>query len=86
MAHVIRNIKRVSPEIVERFKTLSSATIHEASGGKGALSSRIKPISPEMKLCGPVITLKIRPGDNLMLHTAVALAKPGDVMGLTEIS
>jgi 4-hydroxy-4-methyl-2-oxoglutarate aldolase len=80
MAHVVRTIQRVSPEIVERFRSLSSATIHEASGGKGALSSRIKPISPEMKLCGPVITVKVRPSDNLMLHKAIYVAEPGDVI------
>jgi 4-hydroxy-4-methyl-2-oxoglutarate aldolase len=80
MAHVIRTIQRVSPELVDRYRSLSSATIHEASGGKGALSSRIKPISPEMKLCGPVITLKIRPGDNLMLHKVIYVAEPGDVI------
>jgi 4-hydroxy-4-methyl-2-oxoglutarate aldolase len=80
MAHVIRNIQRISPDLVKRYQELSSATVHEASGGKGALSSRIKPISPEMKLCGPAVTVKLRPGDNLMLHKAIYVAQKGDVI------
>ena len=80
MAHVIRNIQRISAELVKRYQELSSATVHEASGGKGALSSRLKPISPEMKLCGPAVTVKLKPGDNLMLHKAIYVAQKGDVI------
>jgi 4-hydroxy-4-methyl-2-oxoglutarate aldolase len=89
MAHVIKSIERVSPKLVDQFKQLSSATVHEASGGKGAFSSRIKPISPQMYVCGPAITVKVQPGDNLMLHKAIYVAQPGDVIvadadGFTE--
>ena len=80
MAHVIHNIQRVSVELINQYKELSSATIHEASGGKGALSHRIKPISPEMKVCGPVVTVKVRPCDNLILHKAIYVAQKGDVI------
>jgi 4-hydroxy-4-methyl-2-oxoglutarate aldolase len=59
---------------------MSTATVHEASGGKGALSSRIKPISPEMKLCGSALTVKAQPGDNLVFHKALYVAQPGDVI------
>ncbi|MDI7260379.1 MAG: 4-carboxy-4-hydroxy-2-oxoadipate aldolase/oxaloacetate decarboxylase [Thermodesulfobacteriota bacterium] len=80
MVHVIRNIQRIPVELVNRYRELSSATVHEASGGKGALSSRIKPISPEMKVYGPVVTVKVRPCDNLMLHKAIYVAQKGDVI------
>ena len=80
MAQVIQTIQRVPIKLVGQYKTLSSATVHEASGGKGALSSRIKPISPDMKVCGPVVTVKVRPGDNLMLHKAIYVARKGDVI------
>jgi 4-hydroxy-4-methyl-2-oxoglutarate aldolase len=80
VAHVINSITRVPAHIVEEYRKLSSATIHEASGGKGALSSRIKPISQEMTVCGPVVTVKVRPCDNLMLHKAIYVARAGDVI------
>ena len=80
MVHVIHSIKRVSLETLDKYNGLSSATVHEASGGKGALSSRIKPLSPKMRVLGPAVTVELRPGDNLMLHKAIYVAKPGDVI------
>ena len=42
-----------------------------------------------MFACGPALTVKLRPGDNLMLHKAIYVARPGDVIvadaeGFTE--
>ncbi len=31
-------------------------------------------------LAGPALTVKTRPGDNLMLHKAIDMAQPGDVI------
>lgn len=80
MVQVIHTIQRVPADLVRKFSKLSSATVHEASGGKGALSSRIKAIDPGMYLCGTAVTVKARPRDNLMLHKAIYVAKPGDVI------
>jgi regulator of RNase E activity RraA len=33
-----------------------------------------------MKVAGPALTVEVRPGDNLMIHAAIAMAKPGDVL------
>ncbi len=33
-----------------------------------------------MRVCGPAVTVKVRPGDNLMLHKAIYVARPGDVI------
>jgi 4-hydroxy-4-methyl-2-oxoglutarate aldolase len=89
MLHVIHTIQRVPTELVSEYKQLSSATVHEASGAIGALSANIKPISPDMVVCGPAITVNLRPGDNLMLHKAIYVAQSGDVIvadakGFTE--
>ena len=80
MAQVIQTMERVPRELINRYRELDSATVHEASGARGALSSRIKPISPEMKVCGPAVTVKVKPGDNLILHKAIYVALPGDVI------
>ncbi len=37
-------------------------------------------VGADMKLAGPAFTVEVRPGDNLMIHTAIVLAKPGDVL------
>jgi 4-hydroxy-4-methyl-2-oxoglutarate aldolase len=89
MPQVVHSIQRVPKELVEKYKRLSSATIYEASGAKGALSSRMKPISPDMTVCGPAVTVKVKPRDNLLLHKAIYVARSGDVLvadaeGFTE--
>ena len=50
------------------------------AGRRGALSGRIAPLAPSMRFAGPAITVEVRPGDNLMIHAALAIAKPGDVI------
>jgi regulator of RNase E activity RraA len=45
-----------------------------------ALDYRIKPLSPDARLCGPALTVRTRPGDNLMVWKALDVAQPGDVL------
>ncbi|WP_142056735.1 4-carboxy-4-hydroxy-2-oxoadipate aldolase/oxaloacetate decarboxylase [Pseudarthrobacter sp. B4EP4b] len=80
MIHVKTNIDRPSADAVSRLAKFSSATIHEAQGRKGALSSRIKPIDRSMSFCGPATTVRCAPRDNLMLQVAIHYAEPGDVI------
>ena len=77
---VIYEIQRVSGRHVEAMRKYSSATICEAYGGRGALSHTIKPIKPGMKLCGPVVPVMTRPGDNLIVHKAIYAAQPQDIL------
>jgi len=78
--HVKTTIDRPSADAVSRLAKFSSATIHEAQGRKGALSSRIKPIDRSMSFCGPATTVRCAPRDNLMLQVAIHYAEPGDVI------
>jgi 4-hydroxy-4-methyl-2-oxoglutarate aldolase len=67
-------------EIINAFRQYASATIHEASGRKGYIDYRIKPITRGMKICGPAFTVQCAPGDNMMLHKALERAQAGDVL------
>ncbi|KUN89240.1 4-carboxy-4-hydroxy-2-oxoadipate aldolase/oxaloacetate decarboxylase [Streptomyces griseoruber] len=80
MIRVSTKFDRPAPELVERLGSYSSATIHEAQGRLGALDSSIKPVDHRMSLCGPAFTVRCAPRDNLMLQTAIAYARPGDVV------
>lgn len=62
------------------FAEQSVATVHEAAGRIGALSSAVKPIAPGMKLSGPAFPLSLKPGDNLALHEALYAAPAGSVL------
>jgi len=71
MIHVKTKFNRPSIEIIERLAQFSSATIHEAQGRRGALSSRIKPVENSMSFCGPAVTVTCAPRDNRMLQVAI---------------
>ena len=74
------DIKRVSAELVERARKLPSATLHEAGGRIGVMPSAIKPVAPSFSICGPAVTVHSPAGDNLWIHRAIYVAKPGDVL------
>ncbi|QUH02279.1 4-carboxy-4-hydroxy-2-oxoadipate aldolase/oxaloacetate decarboxylase [Saccharopolyspora erythraea] len=77
---VTTKIDRPNPELVAQLGEYSSATIHEAQGRLGALSSTIKPVDRNMSCCGPAFTVSCAPRDNIMLQVAIAHARPGDVI------
>lgn len=70
----------LSQELIDKIGSFSAATIHEAMGKRGALPSAIKPLSPGMTLFGSAYTIHSMPGDNLLLHRAIASASEGDVL------
>src|SRR5512138_852639 len=77
---VVREIERVDPSIVEQASKFASSILADVAGRRGALSGRIAPLEPSMRFAGPAVTVEVRPGDNLMIHAALALVKPGDVI------
>ncbi len=77
---VIRTFERVDPAVVEQAATFASSILADVAGRRGALSGRIAALAPSMRVAGPALTVEVRPGDNLMIHAALALAQPGDVI------
>lgn len=75
-----KTITRVSDGLVKQAAEFQAAILADVAGRRGTLHGRIKPISPQMKVAGPAITVEVRPGDNLAIHAALALAQPGDVI------
>lgn len=82
MSHpdIIRNFERVSPEVVQQAKTFQAAILSDVAGRRGTMHGRITPVHHGMVLAGPAFTVEVRPGDNLMIHAAIALARPGDIL------
>ncbi len=76
-------LKRNLParELVEEFRNLPAANVADTMGRSCALSSEIRLISsPKQAMAGAALTVKARPGDNLMLHKALDMAGEGDVI------
>lgn len=73
------------PALVKRFSTLPAANVADKMNRLSALHSDIKlQSSPDHQMCGVALTVKARPGDNLMLHEALNIAKEGDVIVLSN--
>jgi regulator of RNase E activity RraA len=73
--------RAVSQDIVQRFSVLAVANVSDSMSRMTAAGSRIRPInSPVVVLAGPALTVKTRLGDNLMVHKAIDMAEPGDVV------
>lgn len=71
---------RVSSEWVEKFRTLPVANVSDSMSRMTAGGATLRPMHAGGVLAGPAFTVKTRPGDNLMVHKALAMAQPGDVI------
>lgn len=78
--NIIKNFDRVPADIVAQAAQYQPAILADVAGRRGALHGRIKALRPRMKFAGTAFTVEVRPGDNLMIHAAMALARPGDVL------
>ncbi|WP_462412990.1 4-carboxy-4-hydroxy-2-oxoadipate aldolase/oxaloacetate decarboxylase [Neobacillus sp. Marseille-QA0830] len=83
--YVLKNITRPGEKIIEEFKQLDVSTVYEAQGKLGLMDYQLKPILNNRMICGPAVTVVCPAGDNLMIHAAVEVCKPGDVLVITTI-
>src|SRR5262252_10326361 len=83
---IVKNIQRPDAAAVKTLGDLGVATVHEAQGRTGLMRPYMRPIYPSAKAAGPAVTVLSAPGDNLMIHAAVEICKPGDVLVVTTVS
>ncbi len=77
-------LKRNLPpqSLIDAYKTLPAANVADCMGRISAMSSQIRLISKPFSgsMVGPALTVKARPGDNLMLHKALNMVQEGDII------
>jgi 4-hydroxy-4-methyl-2-oxoglutarate aldolase len=80
MDRIIQDVRRAPKEMIEAYAALPAATVYESNEQSGAMNHTIKPIVWGQRMCGSALTVRCFPADNLMLHAAIAIAQPGDVI------
>ena len=72
--------RQVSAEWAAKFRALPVANVSDMMARMTAGGPRLRPMHRGAPMAGPALTVKTRPGDNLMIHKALSLAAPGDVV------
>jgi 4-hydroxy-4-methyl-2-oxoglutarate aldolase len=83
---IVRTIARADPDAISRLGAAGVATVHEAQGQSGLLRPYMRPLYPAARAAGSAVTVLCGPGDNLMIHAALAVVRPGDVLVVTTFS
>ncbi len=84
---VYLRVNRVEAALCARARATSVSDLHEAAhaagveaSGRTLMSSAMRPVLQGVRIAGPAVTAHVAPGDNLMMHRALVLAQPGDVL------
>ena len=83
---IVRNIQRADREVARRLGVFGVATVHEAQGRIGLMRPYMRPIYAAARVGGTAVTVLCHPGDNLMLHAAIEIVQPGDVLVVATTS
>jgi 4-hydroxy-4-methyl-2-oxoglutarate aldolase len=82
---VVRNVSRAHADVLAELGAAGVATVHEA-GGAGLLDPGIRPIQDGARIAGSAVTVSCAPGDNIMIHAAVEVIEPGDILVVSTTS
>ena len=76
---VLPSPPRISDELLGRFRGLASSNLADAMGRFNFMDPGIRQRSG-LPLCGLAVTVNCRPADNLLVHKALQVAEPGDIV------
>jgi regulator of RNase E activity RraA len=77
---ILPRTRKVDAETASKFRKLPVANVSDVMSRMAAGGARLRPMHAGGAMAGPALTVRTRPGDNLMLHKALMLAEPGDVI------
>ncbi|MCB1491081.1 MAG: RraA family protein [Rhodobiaceae bacterium] len=74
------DVDRLDPELVHAFRSYEVADVSDVLNRMFTMSPEIRNLTNDKPVVGPALTVKLFPGDNLMLHKALDVARPGDIV------
>lgn len=72
--------RAVALDLAERFRAVPVANVSDCMFRMSAGGARLRPMHAGGYMAGPALTVRVRPGDNLLVHKALQMAVPGDVI------
>ena len=77
---ILPNAPQIDSDTIRRFKVLPTGNVADCMGRFRAMSGAIRTMVPGTTMCGTAVTVMTRAGDNLLVHKALEVARPGDVI------
>ena len=77
---ILQRARSVDLALARQFLDVPVANVSDCMSRMTAGGARLRPMHGSGRMAGPALTVKTRPGDNLMVHKALQLAVPGDVI------
>ncbi len=77
---IVHGWQRPSSDLLMAFSSIPTAIISDNMNRLFAGGPELRPVHRQGTLCGAALTVRTRPGDNLMVHKALDIAQPGDVI------
>lgn len=78
---IVENVDRINPKIINGYKGIAASNIADVMGRFRAMDHSIKSVNkPGIHVVGSAFTVRTHPSDNLMVHKALDLAQPGDII------
>lgn len=77
---ILKRQRAVDLALAERFHAAPVANVSDCMSRMSAGGARLRPMHAGGYMAGPALTVKVRPGDNLLVHKALQMALPGDVI------
>jgi len=77
---VLKRRRAVPAELAAQFIGVPVANVSDCMSRLFAGGARLRPMHSGRPMSGPALTVRTRPGDNLMIHKALHMAEPGDII------
>lgn len=77
---ILRRTRQVDAATIARFRAVPVANVSDSMARLSGGGANLRPMHRGAPMAGPALTVRTRPGDNLMVHKALDLAAPGDIV------
>ena len=77
---ILKRHQAVSLELAKQFLEIPVSNVSDCMSRMFSAGPRVRPMHQGNPMAGPALTVRVRPGDNLMIHKALDLLTPGDVL------